>query len=86
MRIRKRKILVVDDEPDITFTLSSILNERGFEVMSFNDSLLTLRRLKPRYYELVILDIRMPKMDGFELYRAIKRKDNHAKVLFSDSR
>jgi DNA-binding response OmpR family regulator len=82
----KKKILVVDDEPDITFTLSSILKERGFEVMPFNDPLLALQSFKPRYYELVILDVRMPKMDGFELYRAIKRKDNHAKVLFSDSR
>jgi DNA-binding response OmpR family regulator len=82
MRIRKRKILVVDDEPDITFTLSSILKERGFEVMSFNDPLLALQHFKPRYYHLVILDIRMPDMNGFELYRQIRRKDNRVKVCF----
>ena len=82
MWVGKRKILVVDDEPDITFTLSSVLKERGFEVISFNDPLLVLQHFKPRHYELVILDIKMPKMDGFELYRQIKRKDNHVKVCF----
>lgn len=82
MRVAKRRLLIVDDEPDITFTLSSILEENGFEVVSFNNPLLALRSFKPRYYELVILDIRMPKMDGFELYREIKRKDKGVKVCF----
>jgi DNA-binding response OmpR family regulator len=62
MWVGKKKILVVDDEPHMTFTLSSILKEREFEVMSSNDSLLSLHHFKPRYYELVILDIRMPKI------------------------
>jgi len=62
MRVAKRRLLIVDNEPDITFTLSSILEENGFEVVSFNHPLLALRSFKPRYYELVILDIRMPKM------------------------
>jgi DNA-binding response OmpR family regulator len=62
MWVGKKKILVVDDEPHMTFTLSSILKEREFEVMSSNDSLLSLRRFKSRYYVLVILDIRMPKI------------------------
>ena len=82
MRVAKRRLLIVDNEPDITFTLSSILEENGFEVFSFNHPLLALRSFKPRYYELVILDIKMPKMDGFELYREIKRKDNRVKVCF----
>ncbi len=82
MGVSKRKILVVDDDTDITFTLSSILKERGFEVMSFNDPLLALQHFKPRYYDLVILDIKMPDMNGFELYRQIKRKDNRVKVCF----
>jgi DNA-binding response OmpR family regulator len=82
MWVGKRKILVVDDEPDITFTLSSVLKERGFEVISFNDPLLALQHFKPRHYELVILDIKMPKMDGFELYQQLKKKDNSVKVCF----
>jgi two-component system catabolic regulation response regulator CreB/two-component system response regulator ChvI len=74
--------LIVDDEPDITLTLHTILEQNGFEVVSFNDPLLALRRFIPRYYHLVILDIRMPDMNGFELYRQIRRKDNRVKVCF----
>ena len=78
----KKRLLIVDDEQDVTLTLHAILQEGGFEVVSFNDPLLALQSFKPRHYELVILDIKMPKMDGFELYREIKRKDNHVKVCF----
>src|SRR5215207_9897686 len=82
MHAAKRRLLIVDDEPDITLTLRTILEQNGFEVVSFNDPLLALRHFKPRYYELVILDIRMPDMNGFELYRQIRRKDNRVKVCF----
>jgi DNA-binding response OmpR family regulator len=78
----KKRLLIVDDEQDVTLTLHAILQEGGFEVVSFNDPLLALQSFKPRHYELVILDIRMPKMNGFELYRQIKRKDNQVKVCF----
>ena len=78
----KRRLLIVDDEPDITLTLRTILEQNGFEVVSFNDPHLALQHFKPRYYHLVILDIRMPDMNGFELYRQIRRKDNHVKVCF----
>jgi two-component system catabolic regulation response regulator CreB/two-component system response regulator ChvI len=82
MHAAKRRLLIVDDEPDITLTLHTILEQNGFEVVSFNDPLLALRRFIPRYYHLVILDIRMPDMNGFELYRQIRRKDNRVKVCF----
>ena len=78
----KRRLLVIDDEQDITLTLSTVLRESGFEVVSFNDPLLALRSFRPRYYDLVILDIRMPHMNGFELYREIRRKGNGVKVCF----
>ncbi|MGA8106010.1 MAG: response regulator [Nitrososphaeraceae archaeon] len=74
--------MVVDDERDATSILHTILQESGFEVVSFNDPLLALEHFKARYYDLVILDIRMPNMNGFELYRQIKRKDNGVKVCF----
>jgi DNA-binding response OmpR family regulator len=72
----RKKILVVDDEPDITFTLHAILQKSGFEVSSFNDPLLALQSFKPHYYDLVTLDIKMPKMNGFELYKKLKEKDS----------
>ena len=78
----RKKILVVDDEPDITLTLLAILQKSGFEVSSYNDPLLALQFFKPRYYDLVILDIKMPKMNGFELYRQLKKKDSYVTVCF----
>jgi two-component system, OmpR family, response regulator ChvI len=77
-----KRLLLVDDEQDITSILSSILQESGFEVASFNNPLLALQHFKPRYYDLVILDIKMPDMNGFELYRQIRKKDKRVKVCF----
>ena len=82
MHVAKRRLLIVDDEPDITLTLRTTLEQNGFEVVSFNDPQLALQSFKPRYYDLVILDIRMPNMNGFELDRQIRRKDNRVKVCF----
>ena len=61
-----RKILIVDDEPDITSTFDMILQMNGFEVNSYNDPLLALSNFKPDLYGLALIDIRMPKMNGFE--------------------
>jgi DNA-binding response OmpR family regulator len=79
---RKRRILVVDDEPDLTMLCRMSLEHSGFEVDTFNDSQEALSKFKPGSYDLIILDIKMPKMDGFELYYEIKKKDNNAKVCF----
>ena len=77
-----KKILLVDDEPDVTFTIKNILEDNGFQVDTFNDSTTALKSYKSNYYDLVILDIKMPKMDGFELYNKIKEKDPKAKICF----
>ncbi len=77
-----KRILLVDDEPDIIFTIKKILEENGFKVDSFNDPILTLNNYKVNFYDLVILDIKMPKMDGFELYIKIIEKDPKAKICF----
>jgi two-component system, OmpR family, response regulator ChvI len=77
-----RKILIVDDEPDITSTFDIILQMNGFEVDSYNDPLLALSNFKPNSYGLALLDIRMPKMNGFELYKKIKDIDNKLEACF----
>jgi len=77
-----RKILIVDDEPDITSAFDMILQMNGFEVDSYNDPLLALSNFKPNSYGLALLDIRMPKMNGFELYKIIKDIDNKMEVCF----
>ena len=78
----KRRILAVDDEPDLTMLCRMSLEHYGFEVDTFNDPQEALSKFKPGSYDLVILDIKMPKMDGFELYHKIKKKDINANICF----
>ena len=78
----QKKILAVDDEADLTMLCSLALEYHGFKVDTFTDPQEALSNYKPGYYDLVILDIKMPKMDGFQLYDEIKKKDHKAKVCF----
>ena len=77
-----KKILVVDDEPDITLTLGKGLEQGGYDVHVFNDPLVALSNFKPDTYDLLLLDIKMPNMTGFELYRKLKEIDSKVKVCF----
>ena len=74
--------MVVDDETDVTYTLKKMLEIEGHQVDTFNDSTIALKAFQPRVYDLVLLDIRMPKMDGFELFKKIRKKDAEATVYF----
>jgi DNA-binding response OmpR family regulator len=65
-----------------SFTIARQALPHGFKVDTFNDPIETLSNYKPDYYDLVILDIKMPKMDGFQLYNEIKKKDHKAKICF----
>ena len=78
----KVRILVVDDEPDITFTLRAELEGGGFDVDAFTDPELALSSFKLGLFDLVLIDIMMPKMDGFELYERLKNVDPGVKVCF----
>ena len=78
----QKRILAVDDEPDLTMICSLALQYHGFKVDTFNDAQEALSNFKPDYYDLVILDIKMPNMDGFELYDKIKKKDDKVKICF----
>jgi DNA-binding response OmpR family regulator len=80
--MKRRQILVVDDELDITLTLKGVLEQSGFNVDLFNDPLLALQNFKTNFYDLIILDIKMPKMNGFDLYEKINMIDNKVKVCF----
>ena len=77
-----KRILLVDDEADIIFTMKDILEEEGFKVDTFNDPTIALESYRSNFYDLVILDIKMPKMDGFELYTKIREKDRQVKICF----
>jgi two-component system, OmpR family, response regulator ChvI len=78
-----KKILIVDDDPDITNTFSIGLEDTGlFAVETYNDSVEALSNFQPNLYDFVLLDIKMPKMSGFELYDKIKKLDSKVKVCF----
>ena len=81
-----KKILVVDDEPDITFSIKLVLETNGFaSVDTFNDPADVISKYNNQpgtMYDLLIIDILMPRMNGFELYEKIKKIDNNAKVCF----
>jgi DNA-binding response OmpR family regulator len=77
-----KRILVVDDEPDITLMLKKVLEGNGFRVDSFDEPSAVLQNFKPEIYDLLILDIKMPYINGFELYLKLREKDQHVKVCF----
>jgi CheY-like chemotaxis protein len=81
-RKNNNRILLVDDEPDISLLFKTVLKDEGFEVDSFEDPQLALSNFKPNLYDLVVLDIKMPDMNGFQLYREIKKIDSKVKVCF----
>jgi DNA-binding response OmpR family regulator len=82
----EKKILVVDDEPDNASIFTMGLEDGGFKVDTFTDPLSALSAFKEdrwrRKYDLLILDIKMPDMNGFELYEQIKKIDDKVKVCF----
>jgi len=78
----KQRILIVDDESDITTALKIFLEIQGFQVDAFTDPVNALAQFKADFYQLLILDIKMPDMNGFELFTEIKKKDKTVKVFF----
>ena len=64
-----KRILVVDDEADVNTAIREVLQQNGFIVDSYEDPLLALENFNPHFYDLLILDIKMPEMNGFYFYR-----------------
>ena len=79
---KKKRILLVDDETDVNYTFETVLEENGFIVDSFDNPVLALNNFKTGSYDLVLLDIKMPEIDGFELCEEMKKSDNKFKVCF----
>jgi two-component system, OmpR family, response regulator ChvI len=78
----KPKILVVDDEPDITNSIKKGLENRGYVVDAYTDPQKALENYKVGKYDLCMIDIRMPKMNGFQLYVEIKKLDHSVRICF----
>ncbi|MEN9336120.1 MAG: hypothetical protein RLZZ500_1107 [Bacteroidota bacterium] len=79
-----KKILIVDDEPNIVMTLEYTFKKNNFEVFIARDGQEALEILKTQYPDVIILDIMMPLVDGFETLQNIRQNEqlNHCKVIF----
>jgi two-component system, OmpR family, response regulator ChvI len=79
---RRIKLLLVDDEPDVMSSFKSGLEVYGYTVDGYTDPELALANFRPNTYDLLLLDINMPKMDGFKLFQQIEKKDPKVRVCF----
>ena len=85
-----KRILIIDDDPDITFTFKSGIEDsnnsskhnKRIEVITYNEPLKALSEFKPDFYDLLLVDINMPEMNGFELCEKILKIDINVKVCF----
>ena len=77
-----RRILLVDDEVDVISVFKMILEMNGYEVDAYTDPTSALDDFKPNFYGLLLLDIRMPTINGFELYRKMRNIDDKVSVCF----
>lgn len=74
--------MIVDEQEDVGGTFEIMLKNYGFEIDYFTDPAVALEQFKPNLYDLTILDINLPKINGFELYDQLKIKDPNIKTLF----
>ena len=80
---KNKKILLIDDEPDIIYSIKRVLESNNeFVVDSYTDPTLALSNFRPGLYDLILLDIKMPKMNGFDLYQKIMEIESDVKICF----
>ena len=80
--MKNNRILIVDDEDDINLLFKMVLEDNGFKVDTFNDPIVALQNFTAGAYDLLLLDILMPKMNGLELYQKIRMMDDKVKICF----
>jgi DNA-binding response OmpR family regulator len=81
-KTKKKRVMVVDDEPDSCITFKETLEDHGFTVDTYENAKETLQKFRAGVYDLVILDIKMPGITGFELYEKLKKIDSNIRVCF----
>jgi two-component system sensor histidine kinase VicK len=81
-KTKMKRIFLVDDDYDHSITFKMGLELAEFEVDAYNDSAIALSKFKPDYYDLLLIDVKMPKIDGIELYEKIRKIDDKVMVWF----
>jgi DNA-binding response OmpR family regulator len=79
---QQKRIMIIDDEQDIAIVLRMALEQKGFMADSYADPVLAYQDFRSGQYDLVILDIKMPGIDGFHLYKKIRDTDIRVKIIF----
>jgi CheY-like chemotaxis protein len=90
LRSQSKRVLIVDDNPDITLTFKQALeaendksgNNTFYKVFTYNDTILALAQFKPNFYDLLLVDINIPKMNGFEFSRQILGLDVNVRICY----
>jgi CheY-like chemotaxis protein len=81
--LKTKKIMLVDDEADILWLFKMILeSDARLKVDAFADPIVALENFRPGLYDLLLIDIAMPKMNGFELHDKIRELDKKVKISF----
>jgi two-component system catabolic regulation response regulator CreB/two-component system response regulator ChvI len=75
-------VVIVDDDPDITKLYMTALEGEGLKIDTYNDPRKALSNFKPNHYDIALIDVRMPDMNGFDLCKEMKKLDSHMKVCF----
>jgi DNA-binding response OmpR family regulator len=78
----KGNILLVDDDADVRTVIGRSLQRNGFRITALGDPMHALSEFKPRHFDMIILDVRMPGMTGFQLAKKIWLKDPDARIYF----
>jgi DNA-binding response OmpR family regulator len=79
---RRKRILLVDDEPDLCRIYRIVLQDAGYECTPYTDSVKAMQEFRPYYYDLILLDIKMPILNGFELCKKIREADKTVQIAF----
>ena len=79
---KRKRILLVDDEPDICMVYQMVLEDAGYECIPYIDSIKALQEFRPQYYDLILLDIKMPALNGFDLCKKIREVDKAVHIIF----
>jgi two-component system, OmpR family, response regulator ChvI len=78
----KKRLMIVDDEEDVALAFKLTLTNNGYAVDVYTDPVEAISNFASGKYDLVLLDIKMPKKNGFEVYRELKKIDKNVKICF----